>query len=389
MNLDRYRDSPSGRLAKAGQPPYEYWTFIPHPLPPKLTFGPELLLRLSTADRTLGELAGLGRAIANPHLLIGPFIRREAVLSSQIEGTQADITDLYVYEAGQLPLPGLRPDAAPEADVREVLNYVRALEYGIDRLQTLPVSLRLIRELHEHLMRGVRGENATPGEFRRTQNWIGPPGCTLDEADFVPPSAEEMQIALHAFESYLYEENYPPLVRLALIHYQFESIHPFLDGNGRIGRLLMVLLMIHWQLLPMPLLYLSVYFHRHRDQYYDLLAAVSRTGAWQEWLSFFLEGVTSQANDALFRAKQLQDLQRGWHEQLISLAATGRMHGAVDLLFEKPVIAAHDLIDRLEVSHQTAMRILRQMEEQGIVTQVGDRQRNRRYLAAPIIKVVS
>jgi Fic family protein len=388
MNLDHFRNSPSGRLVKAGQRPHDYWTFVPNPLPPELSIDLDLLQKLSTADRALGELAGLGRAIPNPHLLIRPFIRREAVLSSRIEGTQADIADLYAYEAGQLPLPGLKQVAAPEADVQEVLNYVRALEYGIERLQSLPVSLRLIREVHEQLMHGVRGEHATPGEFRRSQNWIGAPGCTLDEADFVPPAVEEMHSALNALESYLYDETYPPLIRLALIHYQFEAIHPFLDGNGRIGRLLMVLLLIHWQLLPMPLLYLSVYFHRYREGYYDLLSAVSQKGAWHAWIRFFLDGVTSQAYDAIQRAKRLQDLQRDWHERLLAQGATGRMHGAVDMLFENPVVAAQDLMERLDVSHQTAMRMLRQLEEQEMLAPIGERQRNRRYLAAQVIDVV-
>ncbi|MBW7883552.1 MAG: Fic family protein [Caldilineaceae bacterium] len=389
MNPERFRDSPSGRLVKAGRRPHDYWTFVPNPLPPELSIDLGLIQKLSEADRALGELAGLGRAISNPHLLIRPFIRREAVLSSRIEGTQADIADLYAYEAGQLPLPGLKPVATPEADVQEVLNYVLALEYGVQRLQSLPISLRLIRELHEHLMRGVRGGHATPGEFRRSQNWIGAPGCTLDEADFVPPAVEDMQRALRALESYLHDESYPPLLRLALIHYQFEAIHPFLDGNGRIGRLLIILLMIHWQLLPAPLLYLSVYFHRHREQYYALLMQVSQEGAWRAWIAFFLEGVTSQAIDAIVRAKQLQDLQRDWHERLLSQGATGRMHGAVDLLFENPVVAAQDLMARLDVSHQTAMRMLRQLEEQEMLAQIGERQRNRRYWAKQIVDVVS
>jgi Fic family protein len=197
------------------------------------------------------------------------------VLSSRIEGTQANITDLYAYEASQLPLPGLEP-APPESDVREVLNYVRALEYGLERLNTLPVSLRLIRELHERLMTGVRGEHAAPGEFRRTQNWIGPGNRTLNEAPFVPPPVPQMHECLDSLEKYLHSDDvYPPLVRLALFHYQFEAIHPFLDGNGRIGRLLLSLLLIEWKLLPLPLLYLSVYFHRYRQEYYDLLITVS------------------------------------------------------------------------------------------------------------------
>lgn len=295
MDLERFRRSPSGRVLQMGQGEAAYWAYVPHPLPPEITWDVDLVCALSDADRALGQLAGLGRALPNPHLLIRPFIRREAVLSSRIEGTQTDLPHLYAYEAGQLALPGLDP-APPEADMREVLNYVHALEYGLERLNTLPVSLRLLRELHGVLMKGVRGEQATPGEFRRTQNWIGPPGCTLNDATYVPPPPPELMPALAAFESYLHSDgSLPPLIRLALIHYQFEAIHPFLDGNGRIGRLIIVLLMNHWNLLPLPLLYLSAFFHRYRDQYYHLLLMVSQQGAWREWSEFFLQGVAEQS----------------------------------------------------------------------------------------------
>jgi Fic family protein len=248
-------------------------------LPSHIEFDRALVSALSDADRALGELAGLGRTLPNPNLLIRPFIRREAVLSSRIEGTQADAADLYAYEAKQLALP-LSSSAASDTDVREVFNYVRALEYGLERLSTLPVSLRLIREVHDVLMKGVRGEFATPGEFRRTQNWIVWPGCTLKDATYVPPVAE-MREALGDLEKYLYADDpLPPLIRLALIHYQFEAIQPFIDGNGRIGRLLISLLLINWNLQPVPLLYLSAYFERQRDAYYDHLLAVSERGNW-------------------------------------------------------------------------------------------------------------
>ncbi|NIV36316.1 MAG: Fic family protein, partial [Anaerolineae bacterium] len=223
MDPNRFSSSPSGRLIRVGRGETAYWAFVPDLLPPQLSVDWDLARSLSGADRALSELAGVGRTMPNPHLLIGPFVRREAVLSSRIEGTQADIADLYAYEVGQLPLPGLEP-APPESDVREVLNYVRALEYGLKRLATLPVSLRLIRELHERLMADVRGEHATPGEFRSRQNWIGPPNCTLNEASYVPPPVPEMRDALAAFERFLHDAGtYPPLVRLALVHYQFEA----------------------------------------------------------------------------------------------------------------------------------------------------------------------
>lgn len=247
----------------------------------------ELVRTLSDADRALAELAGTGRNMPNPRVFISPFVRREAVLSSRIEGTEADIKDVYAFEAGQLPLP--EPKAFPRrSDAQEVLNYVHALEYGLVRINEFPVSLRFIRELHEILMRGVRGEDYTPGEFRRTQNWLGAPGCSIEEATFVPPSVGKMHEALNLFEGYLHSEDpYPPLLRLAFVHYQFEAIHPFLDGNGRVGRLLLSLMLVNWGLLPHPLLYLSAFFERNRQDYYDLLLAVSTSASWREWVVFF------------------------------------------------------------------------------------------------------
>ncbi len=247
MDVQRFQRSPSGRVVRVGHGGAAYWAFIPHPLPPRLTYTPELIRTLSRADRAVGELAGLGRALPNPQLLLGPLMHREAVLSSRIEGTQADLPQLYAYAAGA--------PSADQGDVREVYNYVRALEYGLERLHSLPLSLRLLRELHARLMEGVRGEHAFPGEFRRAQNWIGPPGCTLNEATYVPPPPSELMDVLSDFERYLHaDDDHPPLVRLAFIHYQFEAIHPFVDGNGRIGRLLLALLLVSWDLLPLPLL---------------------------------------------------------------------------------------------------------------------------------------
>jgi Fic family protein len=320
----------------------------------------------------------VGRTMPNPHLLIGPFMRREAVLSSRIEGTQADIADLYAYEAGQ--------QAPPESDVREVHNYVRALEYGLERVQTPPVSLRLLRELHARLMEGVRSEQAAPGEFRRSQNWIGRPGCSLNEADFVPPPVAEMHAALDAFEKYLHaQDDYPPLVRLAFVHYQFEAIHPFVDGNGRIGRLLLTLLLVNWGLLPLPLLYLSAYFERHRSAYYDLLRAASERGEWREWAVFFLRGVADQARDAVVRIRRLQDLQLAWRESLQKARMTGLVLGIADWLFENPIISANQVAERFGVTHQAAMQALRRLEEHQIVRETTGKRRNRAFVAADIL----
>jgi Fic family protein len=389
MNPERFKDSPSGRLLKVGVGEVAYWAFMPHPLPPALPTEKELLRILSGADRALGELAGLGRAMPNPHLLIGPFMRREAVLSSRIEGTQADITDLYAYEAKQLPLSGLKP-SPPESDVRKVLNYVRAMEYGLKRLDTLPLSLRLIRELHERLMEGVRGEQATPGEFRRSQNWIGRPGCTLKDADFVPPPVNEMLESLDSFEKYLHSKNdYPPLVRLAFIHYQFEAIHPFLDGNGRIGRLLISLLLINWNLLPLPLLYLSVFFEKYRNEYYELLMKISGNGAWHEWVIFFLRGVEEQARDAIVRAKRLQDLQIEWKGKLSQARASGLVLRLTDSLFVSPLITIPEAQRILGVKqYHTARKSIEKLISVGILKQMGESSYGKTFVAEEILQTI-
>jgi Fic family protein len=232
-----------------------YYAFIPAPLPPSLSWTLPLISVLAEAERELSRLSTLAEAFPFPQLLTQPFMRREAVLSSRIEGTRATLAELYTYESAQLSL------IETNDDVREVQNYVTALDYGLERLQTLPISLRLIREIHEKLMTGVRGRNLTPGEFRRSQNWIGPAGSTLVTATYVPPSVEEMHQALGDLEQFIHASGeVPALARAAMIHYQFEAIHPFLDGNGRVGRLLMALLFAEWKLLPQPLLNLSVYF---------------------------------------------------------------------------------------------------------------------------------
>ncbi|MFP3869225.1 MAG: Fic family protein [Desulfobacteraceae bacterium] len=389
MNPDLFRRSPSGSLLKVGRGETAYWVFVPNPLPPDLPLDKRLVRTLSDADRALGELAGLGRTMPNPHLLIAPFIRREAVLSSRIEGTQADLTDLYVYEAGQLPLfPEVKPPPS-EADVKEVGNYVRAMEYGLKRLDTLPVSLRLLKELHARLMEGVRGEHATPGEFRHSQNWIGPPGCTLNEAEFVPPPVPEMHEALDAFEKYLHADNaYPPLVRLAFIHYQFEAIHPFLDGNGRIGRLAITLLLVNWDLLPLPLLYLSAFFEKHRRDYYDLLLAVSQQGAWPQWVEFFLRGVADQARDANQRAKRLQDLQEQWRARLLKGRASPVLLRLADSLFASPVLTIPQAQRFLEVTYRSAKQNVDKLVSLGILRQAGESSYGKLFMAGDILEAV-
>jgi Fic family protein len=389
MNAERFGNSPSGRVLRAGPPERPYFAFVPNPLPPLLPYDAKLVMAVSEAAYALGELAALGRSMANPHLLISPFIRREAVLSSRIEGTQASLADLYAYEAGQLPLPGLEQGAS-EDDVREVANYVEALKYGLERLNTLPMSLRLLRELHERLLAGVRGEHATPGEFRKSQNWIGRPGCTLAEADFVPPPVPEMADALFAFEKYLHSDDRanPPLVQLALLHYQFEAIHPFLDGNGRIGRLLITLLLMSWGLLPSPLLYLSAYFEQQRDRYYDLLLQVSERGAWRDWVLFFLQGIAEQSRDAGTRAKQLQDLRDEWRDRLSKQRNPASLLALVDSLFATPVLTIPGVSKALGIAYNSAQANVAKLVGAGILKQLGQSSYGKTYAAWEILQVV-
>jgi Fic family protein len=252
-----------------------YTAFMLAPLPPNFDWTPRLVRMLSDADRLIGKLAGEGVRLPNPHILMRPFLQREAVLSSKIEGTQATLGELLASEAG------VAVDRSPN-DLQEVGNYVVALEHGILRLKELPLCVRIIRELHEKLMTGVHGQQAMPGRFRATQNWIGKPGSTLATASFVPPPPDEVESCLAAWEKFLHESDLPPLVTIALAHYQFEAIHPFLDGNGRVGRLLITLFLIERQILPTPLLYLSAFFEASRRDYYDGLRGVSERGAWIE-----------------------------------------------------------------------------------------------------------
>lgn len=366
------------------QTPQGYWTFIPNPLHPDIVWSTDLIEVLSRADRALGELAGIGAELPNPNLLVRPFMRREAVLSSRIEGTLVSLADLYTFEAAQLPLFEI------PSDVAEVRNYVRAMEYGLERLQKFPMSLRLIRAIHEHLMAGVRGEHWTPGEFRRSQNWIGPPGSTIETATYIPPPVDEMRMALNDVEGFIHRQSQiPPLIRLSLIHYQFEAIHPFLDGNGRIGRLLTSLLLCSWNLLPRPLLYLSAYFEAERDKYYDSLLRVSQYGDWEKWIIYFLTGVSIQAKDAVLRIRRLHGLQADYRNLCQSSRSTARILQVVDLLFEQPVLTVQQVADVIEVHYPAAKRYVGQLEDFGILREITGRARNRVYRADAILEAVS
>lgn len=390
MNPEKFQNTPTGKFVQVTENQNPCFAFVPHPLPPKLELDTDIFYALSEASLALGELAGLGRTMPNPNLLIRPFIRREAILSSRIEGTQADITNLYAYETGQgqLTLPGVLPPTS-KSDVQEVLNYVRTLEYGLERLETLPVCLRFICELHERLVTGVRGETATPGEFRKIQNWIASQGTSINEARFIPPPIPEMQECLGELEVYLNSKCiYPPLIRIGLIHYQFETIHPFLDGNGRIGRLLISLLLLSWNLLPLPLLYLSAFFERNRQMYYDLMLNVSQNGDWRDWLLFFLQGVTEQSKDAVIRSKQLQDLQIKWRQLLTQARASALPLSLADSLFESPILSIPQAEKILSVTYKSAQKNVEKLVTAGILVQASDTSYGKVFLAPEVLKII-
>lgn len=327
---------PSGRYVIVGRGTAAYRAFVPAPLPPDLAYDSELVRALSDADRALGELAGyLRQRFAFP--LASWFIDRETLLSARIEGIDVAMRDLHA-ELGQLfPLPDLRPRPSPAA-LREVANARAALHAARERLDTLPLSLRLIRETHARLFAGVREEQVTPGEFRRSQNWVGPAGSPLNDATYVPPPPAELAATLDAFEKYLHrDDSHPPLVRLAFIHQQFEAIHPFLDGNGRIGRMLIPLLLGVWNILPQPLLTLSAYFLRHQRRYDGLLLMVNETGEWRDWLRFFLRGVAEESRDVLDRARHLVALHDEWIARADAPRANRSLAAYVHTIFLNPV----------------------------------------------------
>lgn len=370
------------RAGKYIKQPSGYRAFVPAPLPPDppITMDPELTRLLSQADRVLGRLDGIGAVLPNPDLFVGMYVRQEAVLSSQIEGTQSTLEDVLQFEvdetANDLP-----------KDVEEVVNYVGAINYGLKRPDELPLSLRLIREIHAKLMAGVRGQNRTPGEFRKTQNWIGPAGADLTSATFVPPPVPEMRDALHKFETFLHDETLPVLIHAGLAHAQFETIHPFLDGNGRVGRLLITFLLCQKKVLHRPLLYLSHYLKLHRIEYYDRLMAIRHDGNWEGWLKFFLRGVEEVSEEAINTSRRIFALRKHHRELINSSLGTSATSGMrlLDYLYEQPIVNVRLVEKRLKSSFVTANKLVDQLVKLEILQETTGGQRNRRYSYVPYL----
>lgn len=362
-----------------------YWAFIPKPLPPQppVHIAGEIQQLLSEADVALGRLDGSILILPNPDLFVMMYVRKEAVLSSQIEGTQSSLQDLLAAEA-HLNVP-----EAPK-DVEEVINYVAAMNHGLSRLSKLPVSVRLIREIHAKLLEGVRGYRLTPGELRPSQNWIGPAGCSLDQATFVPPPPDVVPVALGDLERFLHRiDRLPTLVKIGLAHAQFETIHPFLDGNGRVGRLLITFLLKTSGVLNKPVLYLSHYLKQHRLEYYDLLQGIRERGAWEEWIAFFLRGVSEVSAQAAETARRILAQREGDRAKIADKMgrAAGNGHRVLEHLFQRPIVSVNSVRNLLNVTYPSANQILNKLREIGVLSEVTGQARNRRFRYDPYVQL--
>ena len=372
--LDR---SPCGQLVPIVD---GFKAFVPNPLPRELPLSSSLVSVLDKASLAVGTLAGVGETLQNPHLLITPFLRREAVLSSRIEGTQASISDVFIFEAA-----GERAEAP---DTKEVVNYVHALNLGLDRLSDLPICVRLTNEVHARLMQGVRGEDKTPGQLRQHQNWIGTRGTHIEDARFIPAPPDLVPDLMADWERFVNEDlEMPALVRCALMHYQFEAIHPYLDGNGRIGRLLITLFLCTREVLPTPLLYLSAYFEKRRDDYIDHLYKVSLTGDWEPWIAFFLRGVEEQARDALIRSRRVRELHQRYEDLLQSKRESANAFRLLDILFANPYVTAPRAADALGVTHAGAQGIVNRLVKAGVLEHISGRW-PRLYVARELLRAI-
>lgn len=359
--------------------PEGYRAFIPAPLPPdpSLAFDAQLATVLAGAGTALGRLDGVAATLPNPDLFVAMYVRREAVLSSQIEGTQSTLDDVLAFEIDpdRPSLPG---------DIGEVVNYINAMHYGLGRLDSLPLSLRLLREIHERLMTGTRGAAKSPGQFRESQNWIG--SGRLAEATFVPPPPTDMRTALGNLERFLHDSGgLDPLITCALAHAQFETIHPFLDGNGRVGRLLITFLLCHEKVLQRPVLYLSHYLKQHRASYYDRLMAIRFAGDWEGWLRFFLTGVAAVSREAERTARQIVQLREDIRQRAQDARMSASSFRLLDRLFERPVINVKAAADELEISYVRANVLIRELCEIGVLSEITGGSRNRIFRFAPYL----
>ena len=383
MEINKFKDSPAGKVLKTDR---DYWAFIPNKLPPEINYTKELVNLASEANRYIGNLNGIGSLLPNPTLLIIPYVRREAVLSSKIEGTQTSLSELFYFEAARKEE---QEKEAKKTDVLEVLNYVEAMDYGLRRLKDLPLSLRLLREIHKILMKGVRGQYMTPGEFRKSQNWIDPPGCSLNEATFVPPPVHEMNQVLSDLEKFIHDRNnLSGLMQCALIHYQFETIHPFLDGNGRIGRLLVTLFLCEREYLTYPLLYLSSFFEKYQREYYAMLLGVSQMGKWEEWIKFFLRAVVVESKDAIKNSGRILSLLDVYRSRIQKKRPSNYAFKLLEEIFKNPYITIPHAAEKLKTSFHSAKAAVERLKEAKILAETTDKLRGKIYCAKELLDLL-
>ncbi|WP_321418087.1 Fic family protein [uncultured Methanomethylovorans sp.] len=374
------------RAGKFVLTPEGYRSFIPRELPPELPieYDDELRLLLSKADRNLARLDGITSVLPNLDLFIAMYVKKEALLSSQIEGTQASLEGVLEFEANLVPKEAI-------SEIKEVVNYIKALNYGIERLVETSMSLDLIKEIHKILLEGTRGDGLNSGNFKVLQNYVGTPGASIREAIFVPPTPAITVPAMQALERFLNEkDNIPPLIKIGMIHAQFETIHPFLDGNGRMGRLIITFYLVWKEILSKPLLYLSFYLKNNRSEYYDLLMKVRTEGAWEDWLKFFLKGVSETSQEAVNTAREIiklkDDMTNKVYENSISSIHAIRL---INLLFDSPLISSKDIADRLNISSVTANSLVSKFEEIGILNEVTGKKRYKMYLFKEYVDIIS
>ena len=348
-----------------------YQSFKPNPLPPmpEIEMDEEIIKLLVDANKQLVKLDTASQLISNADLFISMYVRKEALISSQIEGTQCTLDDVLDPEV----------EANANLDVSDVINYVKATQYALNRLERLPLCCRLIREIHEVLMENVRGQDKTPGEFRRSQNWIGPANCSLKDARYIPPNVEDMQNAMSDLEKFINENvDYDPLIRVALIHYQFETIHPFLDGNGRIGRLLILLYLMEQGLLAKPVIYISYFLKKNQIEYYDRIGEVRRSGNFEQWIRFFLEAVSKAASDSLEAIRQLSALHDTNIDKLPKTARSkDNLRAVFDYIEQYPIIDIKRTAKELDISYNTAATAVKKLVELGILQETTNAARNR------------
>jgi Fic family protein len=383
MSASRAR---AGHFVRQGSGDAAFRALIPAPLPPDppLAIDAELLLLLERAGVALGRLDGIARLLPDPELFLFGYVRKEAVLSSQIEGTQSSLSDLLLFENESAP-------SVPEGDVKEVSNYVAALEHGLDLLRTkLPLSLRLLRQVHDVLVSGTRGGDKTPGEFRTSQNWIG--GSRPGNAAFVPPPPHELGQCLTNLERFLNDEptRTPAVLKAGVAHAQFETIHPFLDGNGRVGRLLITLVLVAEGVLKEPLLYVSLFFKQHRDEYYRRLQAVRTDGDWEGWIRFYVEGVATVAEQATDTASRLVALfERDRQKVSASKRSTRNTHAALELVMRQAIVSIPEITKKLDATAPTAAKAVQELERLGIIREITGKQRDRRFVYSDYVNLLT